>query len=398
MDVLRNPFAPGAGNQPPELAGRREILAQADIVLARAELGRHAKSFILIGLRGVGKTVLLVRIETMARERGMHAVLVESPEDKPLPRLIIPPLRQILLSLDRQGAISGQVKRSLRALRSFANGLKLKYGELEVGLDIDPEVGVADSGDLERDLADLIVEVGAAAKARKTVIALLMDEMQYLSEEHLSALIMAIHRANQRQLPVVLIGAGLPQLVGNMGRSKSYAERLFDFPSIGPLSNDDAAAAISGPIAHEEERIQGLAVQRIVERSQGYPYFLQVWGYQSWNHAPKSPIRRTDVEQAEPAVLRSLDEGFFRVRFDRLTPGEKSYLGAMAELGPGPHRSGDISEALRVKVQSVAPTRSSLIRKGMIYSPAHGDTAFTVPMFDEFLKRQIQRVSRARGS
>jgi hypothetical protein len=398
MDAVRNPFAPGAGNQPPELAGRREILEQAGTVLSRAEQGRHAKSFMLIGLRGVGKTVLLVRIEWMARERGLSAVLVESPEDKPLPQLIVPPLRQILLALDRKGALSEQVKRSLRSLRSFANSLKVKYGDIEVGVDIDPEVGVADSGDLERDLADLVAEVGAAAKARKTVVAILMDELQHLSEEHLSALIMAMHRTSQRQLPVVLIGAGLPQLVGNMGRSRSYAERLFDFPRIGPLSGKDAAAAIAEPIAHEHERIQKPAVQRIVERSQGYPYFLQVWGYQAWNQARRSPIRRDDVEDAEPAVLRSLDESFFRVRFDRLTPGEKKYLRAMAELGEGPHRSGDIAEALRVKVQSVAPTRSSLIRKGMIYSPAHGDTAFTVPMFDEFLKRQMPGFSQAPGS
>ncbi len=389
MDPVRNPFAPGAGNPPPELAGRREVIEQAEVLLSRAEQGRHAKSFMLVGLRGVGKTVLLVRIETMSRDRGLQVALVESPEDKPLPLLILPHLRQILLSLDLRGAFSEQVKRGLRALRSFANGIKLKYGDVEIGLEIDPEAGVADSGDFERDLADIVVAVGEAARSRKTVVVLLIDELQYLSEAHLSALIMAMHRTSQRQLPVVLIGAGLPQLVGNMGRSKSYAERLFDFPKIGPLAPKDSVTAIIGPIEKEGERIQKVAVERIIQKSHGYPYFLQVWGYQSWNAAAKSPIRVADIETAEKAVLKNLDESFFRVRFDRLTPGEKKYLRAMAERGPGPHRSGDIAETLGVKVQSVAPVRSSLIKKGMIYSPQHGDTAFTVPMFDEFLKRQL---------
>lgn len=393
MDEVRNPFAPGAGNPPPELAGRKDILAQADVVMSRAEQGRHAKSFLLVGLRGVGKTVLLVRIEARARERGFYAALVESPEEKPLPALLIPPLRQILLSLDRKSSLSEQARKGLRTLKSFANSVRVKYGDVEVGLDIDPEIGSADSGDLERDLADLFISIGEAAKSRGAVVTLLIDELQYLSESDLSALIMAMHRCSQRQLPVVLMGAGLPQLVGNMGRSKSYAERLFDFPRIGPLAKNDAETAIIEPIAKESEAIQKAAVEAIIKRSQGFPFFLQVWGYQSWNTAPQSPIRSKDVAASERLVLKNLDESFFRVRFDRLTPGEKKYLRAMAELGAGPHRSGDISEILGVKVQSVAPIRSSLIWKGMIYSPAHGDTAFTVPMFDEFLKRQMPSFS-----
>jgi len=398
MDPVRNPFAPGAGNQPPELAGRRDILDQAEIVLARAKLNRHAKSFLLVGLRGVGKTVLLVRIEQMACEEGLEAVLVESPEDRALPELLAAPLRKVLLSLDRRGALSETVKRGLRTLKSFAKSLKVTYGEVEIGLDIDPEPGVADSGDLERDLSDLLVATGEAAKARGTVVCLLIDELQYVNEQELSALIMGMHRVSQRQLPLVLVGAGLPQLVGNMGRSKSYAERLFDFPRVGPLTNNDAILAITEPIANEAERIQKAAVASIVKKSEGYPYFLQVWGYESWNTAANSPIKPDDVERAERKVLENLDSSFFRVRFDRLTPSEKRYLRAMAELGEGPHRSGDIADCLGVKVQSVAPTRSSLITKGMIYSPAHGDTAFTVPMFDRFLKRQMPDFNSIRGS
>jgi hypothetical protein len=348
----------------------------------------------LIGLRGVGKTVLLNRILQLAEDDGYKALLIEAHEDKSLPALIIPPLRQILLSLDQIGAVHEKVKRGLRVLRSFANGVRVKYGEIEIGLSIDPEKGTGDSGDIEADLPELLVAVGEAAAARKTAVCLLIDELQYISETELSALIMGIHKVTQRQLPLVLVGAGLPQLVGNMGRSKSYAERLFDFPEVGPLLPKDAQVALVEPIARAGEKIAGGAIKLIIEATRGYPYFLQEWGYHCWNVAGKSPISKRDVEAATPEILKNLDQSFFRVRFDRLTPTEKRYLRAMAELGPGPHRSGDIATLLKVKVQSVAPLRSGLIRKGMIYSPAHGDTAFTVPIFDEFLKRQMPRFDK----
>jgi hypothetical protein len=391
MDPVRNPFAPGAGTPPPELAGRHAIIELAETTLARVMQGRSAKSFMLIGLRGVGKTVLLVRIEELAHRLGYQSLLVEAHEDKSLPALLLPAVRQILLALDQLGALNEKVKRGLRTLRSFANAIKVKYGDLEIGIDIDAEQGVAASGDIELDLPQLMVAVGEAAAARKKAVALLLDELQYINEIELSALIMGMHKIAQRQLPVVLIGAGLPQLVGNMGRSKSYAERLFDFPEVGPLSAKDAEVALIEPIEREGEKIAKAAVREIVKASQGYPYFLQEWGYQCWNAAPKSPIRAEDVATATPIVLKKLDESFFRVRFDRLTPAEKGYLRAMAQLGPGPHRSGDIADKLGVKVQSVAPLRSGLIKKGMIYSPAHGDTAFTVPLFDTFMLRHTNR-------
>jgi hypothetical protein len=389
MDEARNPFAPGAGNAPPELAGRNEIIEQASVLLTRAKLGRHAKSFMLIGLRGVGKTVLLNKILDMALERGLHAQLVEAPEDKSLPELLVPALRRILIELNKQGPVSEVARRGLRVLVGFAKRLKVKYGDLEVGVDIDPESGVGDSGDLESDLPDLLVAVGEAAKARKTTVVLLIDELQYISELELSALIMGVHKTSQRQLPVVLVAAGLPQLVGNMGRSKSYAERLFDFPVVGPLNWDDARSAIADPIKHEKEAIADAAVKAIFDDTKGYPFFIQTWGYHAWNAAPRSPITRHHVAQARAKIQANLDSSFFRVRFDRLTPSEKRYLRAMAELGPGPHRSGEIARVLQVKVTSVAPTRSSLIKKGMVYAPSHGDTAFTVPLFDEFMKRQM---------
>lgn len=387
MDPVRNPFAPGAGNPPPELAGRQEILRRAEIVIERTLQGRHAKSFMLVGLRGVGKTVLLNRIGQLAEQRNLRWQLVESPEDKPLPELLVPALRKILLSLDTMTSIGNAARRGLRILGNFAKSVKLKYEGLELGVDV--EKGLADSGDLESDLTDLLVTVGEVAKTARTGVLLLIDELQYVGEGELSALIMAIHKTSQRQLPVILIAAGLPQLVANMGRSKSYAERLFDFPEVGPLAHADAVTAISEPISKEGEKIAKPAIEEIIRLTEGYPFFIQVWAYHCWNEAAKSPIALRDVQRAEPTVIKDLDESFFRVRFDRLTPSEKRYLRAMAELGPGPHRSGEVADALSVKVQSVAPTRNSLIKKGMIYSPRHGDTAFTVPLFDAFLKRQM---------
>lgn len=391
MDAIRNPFVPGAGTPPPELAGREAILEKARIALARIRQGRPSKSFLLVGLRGVGKTVLLNRIEETAAAEGYRALMIEAHENKSLPALLLPGLRHLLLSLDRMENISEQVKRGLRALKSFANGVKLTVNDLEIGLDIDPEVGVADSGDLEADLPDLLLAVGEAAKARGTSVAIIIDELQYLKSKELSALIMAIHKIAQKQLPLILIGAGLPQLVGMAGESKSYAERLFDYPVVDALGENDARDAIKGPVEREGERFEEAALDRIIDVTHGYPYFLQEWGYHVWNIAKASPITADVVDAAGRLAIERLDESFFRVRFDRSSPREKDYLTAMAQLGAGPHRSGDIAEKLGVGVQSVAPVRSSLIRKGMIYSPAHGDTAFTVPLFNEFLMRMMAK-------
>ena len=389
MDPLNNPFSPGAGNQPPELAGRGELLQQVEILLARVKAGRAEQSLLMVGLRGVGKTVLLNRVREMAEARGYQAVLIEAHENKPLPLLLVPALRQTLFALDRMASVSQKVKRGLRVLRSFIGNVKFKLGEAEFGLDIEPEKGTADSGDLETDLAELFVAVAEAAADRASAVAIIVDELQYLSETEMSALIMAIHRVSQRGLPLVLIGAGLPQLVGLAGQSKSYAERLFTFPEIGPLSAEDSARALQEPAASQGASYTPEALAEVYRVTQGYPYFLQEWGYQSWNLAPQPPIDLQVIRQTTQRSMQRLDQGFFRVRFDRLTPREKVYLRALAELGPGPQRSGDVAEQLGVKVQSIAPLRSSLIRKGMIYSPAHGDTAFTVPLFDQFMHRTM---------
>jgi hypothetical protein len=295
----------------------------------------------------------------------------------------------VLFALDRGEMVSEQVKRGLRVLKSFAFGLKLKIGEIELGMDLDPERGVADSGDLAVDLAELFSALGEAAKERGTAIAIIIDEMQCLSEEELSSLIMAVHRVSQKALPLIVIGAGLPQLRGKAGNAKSYAERLFDYPEVGQLTDEDAKSALQEPVRAEGVLFSDDALTEILRVTEKYPYFIQEWGYQSWNIATKSPIDMEIIRQATQSSIARLDQNFFRVRFDRLTPREKEYLRAMAELGSGAQRSGDVAEKLGVDVKSVAPLRNNLIRKGMIYSPAHGDTAFTVPLFGEFMKRII---------
>ena len=387
MDPLKNPFSPGAGSPPPELAGRGPLLDQARITLGRIKRGRPERSVLMVGLRGVGKTVLLNRIRELADELGFSSMLIEAHEGKSLGELLLPALRQVLIQLDRMAQISQKTKLGLRILKSFFNGLKVKFHDLEIGIEVDPETGIADSGNLESDLAQVFIALGEAASDRGHAIALIIDEMQYLSEKELSALIMAMHQISQRQLPVVLAGAGLPQLVGLAGRSKSYAERLFQFPEVGALDPIDAMLAVQVPVQEQGMQFSDDALQEIVRQTKGYPYFLQEWGYQAWNIASGSPIEIAVVKRATQESIRRLDANFFRVRFDRLTPREKEYLRALADMGDTTQRSGDIAERLNVKVQSIAPVRNGLIKKGIIFSPAHGDTAFTVPLFSEFMKR-----------
>jgi len=274
----------------------------------------------------------------------------------------------------------------LAALRGFASAFKISIGEVGIEVTAPP---AADSGNLEIDLPELLVTVGRAARAAETGVAILVDEVQYLGDEDLRALIVAMHRVSQGGLPVILFGAGLPQVAGLAGDAKSYAERLFDYPDVGPLPVEAARDAIKQPLVAEGVDIRDKALARIVAATHGYPYFLQEWGKHTWNVAGSSPIDADDVEAASHRATSALDQSFFRVRFDRLTPREQDYLRAMAELGPGPHRSGDIAKLLDRKVESLGPLRSGLIRKGMLWSPAHGDTAFTVPLFDEFMQREM---------
>jgi len=389
MDKISNPFSPGAGAPPPELAGRDGILEQARVLLGRVRARRPEKSFLLTGLRGVGKTVLLNEIERLARDGGYRTILVEAHEGKPLAVLLAPHLRRLLFELDRLAGVGHKARRGLAVLKSFVGAIRIKVGEIDIGVDIEPEPGAADSGDLEVDLPNLFTAVAEAAEERGSAVAILIDEIQYLGTSELSALIMAMHKMQQRQLPLVLIGAGLPILPGLAGESKSYAERLFSFPDVGPLAEPDAAKALREPIEEAGELIEPAALQEIYRMTKGYPYFLQEWGYQAWNHATLSPISIQVIRETTDVVTKRLDENFFRVRFDRLTPRERQYLRAMAELGPGPYRTGDIADNLHAKITTLGPVRASLIKKGMVYSPSHGEMAFTVPLFDEFIRRAM---------
>lgn len=387
MDPVINPYAPGAGTPPPELAGRDALRENIRIAVKRMRIGNAAKSLILVGLRGVGKTVLLDQMRKDVEALGALTLRIEAPEDRSLPALLAPQLRTTLLGLSKVDAARDLARKSLRALAGFAKALKLKYGDIEVGVDLEAEAGLADNGDLETDLSVLLQQVGLAAKSANTILVMFIDELQYVQEDELSALISAMHRCAQEKLPLTLVAAGLPQLVGRAGKAKSYAERLFDYPEIGPLSNSEASIALTRPAADLDVRFQDSAVDEIFRCTFGYPYFLQEWGKHVWDLAPSSPITKADVERASDVALAALDENFFRVRFDRCTPAERRYLRAMAELGPGPHRSGDIAQTLSQKVITLAPLRNRLIRKGMIWAPSHGDTAFTVPLFHDYLAR-----------
>ena len=389
MDPIKNPFSPGAGSPPPELVGRDPVLEQARILLGRVKQKKPEKSMLLTGLRGVGKTVLLNEIKRMADGYGYRTISIEAHEGKALGPLIAPYLRSLLYDLDRIAGTGDKVKRGLAVLRSFIGALKVTVGDVSIGLDIDPEKGSADSGDLEIDLPNLFVAIGEAAEDRNSAVAIFIDEIQYFSKKELGALIMAMHKVQQLQLPLVLLGAGLPILPGLAGESKSYAERLFNFPNIGALSQEDTAKALQEPAQEAGVAFENAALDEVFYLTKGYPYFLQEWGYVAWNLATTSPITLQVVRDAKKAVIPRLDENFFRVRFDRLTPSEKNFLRAIAELGPGAHRTGDIAEILKVKVTSLGPVRAKLINKGMIYSPAHGDMDFTVPLFDDFMIRAI---------
>ena len=387
MDPIRNPYAPGAGTPPPELAGRDATRETARIALERTRKSRSSKSLMLVGLRGVGKTVLLYRIRQDAETAGIYALPIEAPENRSLPAILAPQLRIALTKMSTREAARQHALRALHGLSGFLNALRVKYQDIEVSLDLAGEPGLADSGDLEADLSNLLEVAGSAAQADHTALALFIDELQYVKETELSALIMALHRTAQRQLPVIMLGAGLPSIRGNLGKAKSYAERLFDFHEISPLPPDAAAHSIAKPAYDEGVIICPDVLDAVVKQTGGYPYFLQEWGKQLWDVADASPITLDSVGQATQQAIDSLDASFFRVRFDRLTPAEKRYVRAMAQLGPGPHRSGDIATTLDRTVRSLAPIRNHLISKGAIWSPGHGDTAFTVPMFDGFMRR-----------
>jgi len=322
----------------------------------------------------------------LAEAIGYEQAQLEAPEGRPLAAYLVPALKSILLRLDRVEQAKAWAGEAMAALRGFAGAFKVSVGDVKLGLSKPVR---ADSGNLEVDLPDLLVSTARAAQAAGTSVVLLIDEVQYLAEDELRGLIVALHRIAQKGLPMILFGAGLPQLAALAGEAKSYAERLFDFPAVGALEPEAAAQAIADPIREEGAAITEEALAEIVRLTEGYPYFLQEWGKHTWQQAMGPEISLNDVLAATQTARAALDSNFFRVRFDRLTPREQAYLNAMAELGAGPHRSGAIAEAMGLKVERTGPLRSGLIRKGMVWSPTHGMTAFTVPMFDTFMRRAM---------
>ena len=389
MNPITNPYNPGAGTPPPELAGRDELREKVRICIERLRIGNSAKSLILVGLRGVGKTVLLDRMRSDAEGTGIQTLRIEAPENKSLPAMLAPELRKALLRMSTIASAKEVSQRALRALAGFAKGLKLKFADIEVGFDYEPEPGLADNGELESDLTALLVQTGEAAKAAGTVMVMFVDELQYVKESQLAALISALHRCAHLRLPITLVGAGLPQLLALAGEAKSYSERLFEYPQVDKLNTAAALDALRKPAQQLGVDYTDEAALAIVVKTQGYPYFLQEWGKHTWDLATSSPITLDVVQTATQLTIAGLDESFFKVRLERTTPSERRYLRAMADLGPGPHRSGDIANQLQKTVNTQAPVRSSLIRKGIVWSPTHGDTAFTVPLFHEYLLRTV---------
>lgn len=387
MDPRRNPYTPGAGTPPLELAGRDEIIAQAQVTLDRIKDGRPGRSVLLLGLRGVGKTVLLNRIYNLADERGYFTIRMEAPEGGELAARSYPDLKRILIRLSAAQNLRDKVARAGIAMRNFASIFKLSFEGFDFGAA--PAEALADSNDLERDFAEVLRAVTEASKAAGRPVAMFIDEIQYLRPKELAALALACHEAAQRQLPFVLYGAGLPQIAKLAGDAKSYSERLFEFPAVGPLTDAAARRAITEPAGREGVTFAPDAVDDILRQTLNYPYFLQEWGSAVWNTAAAAPITFDDVQAALHRIIPHLDASFFRVRFDRCKPVQQKYLRAMAELGPGPHQTGAIAAVLGCEPSQVAATRAQLIALGMIWSQRHGETAFTVPLFDQFMKRAI---------
>lgn len=387
MDPFANPFAPGAGSRPPELAGRDAILEAAKISCGRAINGRSARSLMLLGLRGTGKTVLLSEIGRIAEAEGLLVSKVEAPEETNLANLLYPEMRKVSRSLSGIEEAKHFASRALAGLRNFASVFNIEVAGVNVGVDPTPEPGLAESGDIQHDLPDLFGQIGRAAQAANKGWVLLIDEVQYLSQKDLSGLIVALHRMSQDGLPIVFVGAGLPQVARLAGDAKSYAERLFSYPAVGALDKEAASKAIEKPINDQKATISQEALTTVFDMTKGYPFFLQELASFSWNNAQGPQINENDVQASYTETIKSLDDGFFRVRLDRLTKAEVQFVTSMAALGNGPYPVSDIAKAMGRTQKSIGPARASIIFKGMIYSTDHGYLDFTVPLFADFIRR-----------
>jgi hypothetical protein len=387
VDAVSNPYSPGAGTRPPALVGREEQIDAMDVSLQRLLKGRDGRSQMLTGLRGVGKTVMLNEFEVLAESRGFFHEHIEVSEDGDLAPRLAAAFRRVLLAMDARKRIGERVKRALGVLKAFS--LRLPNGP-EIYIDVDAVFGPADSGDLATDLSGLFVELGEVARDNGTGVLITIDELHYVNLHVLEALVMGLHRAAQLQLPITIAGAGLPSLATLTGEAKSYAERMFIFPIIGSLPPGEAREALTVPAADEGVFWEESALKEVLRVTSGYPYFLQEFGKQAWNIATgPDRITEEDVRLSLPVATAELDDGFFRVRTGRTTDAERLYLRAIAELGPGPARSGEVARLLGKASPALGPTRDGLIKKALCYSPRYGEVDFTVPMFDAFMKRWI---------
>lgn len=381
-----NPYTPNAGARPPALVGRDDLLESFEVLLDRLRRGHSEQSMLITGLRGVGKTVLLTSFEERARERDWTTVEAEITKSTDFGARMAQLVRRALFQLAPKVRWKEQARRAAAVLKSFQITVTTS-GALSAGLDLEAAEGLADSGQLDDDLTDLLLALGEAAAEQDNGVAFLIDEVQFLATHELEALIAALHKTVQRQLPITLVGAGLPQLPRLAGEAKSYAERLFKFPQIGRLSPAEAMQALVDPVERLDVFYEQPAVEAIVDYTEGYPYFLQEYGSVLWDLAEASPITAADVDNARDAVEAKLDGSFFRVRAERSTEAELRYMRAMAELGPEAQQSKDVAALLERTSEQMAPTRARLIDKGLLYTPGHGLAAFTVPQFDRFMRR-----------
>lgn len=396
MNPLICPYAPGAGASPPELAGLDTLLESARIATARVRLGRQAKGLVMIGPHGAGKTVLLDRMRSDLEQDGIHTVGMTAAPGRSLPAMLVPGLHRALQGLTQRGHDPAPGKRALCALAGFVTGLKASYGDIDIHLDASPEPGLADNGDLEHDLRVLLQLAGSAAQAAGTALVLLVDQMHEMEDNQLGALIGALHHCGQQRVPVTLIATGLPSLPGRMGQVRSYAERQFDFPVLGALDDDAARNALVAPARRLGVEFTPEAIQKILVATQGYPYFLQMWGKHCWSVAQASPISSEDVETASAGAIADLDAYFFSVHLEELTAAENTYLNAMAQLGPGPHRPEEIAVALGRDATCLDATRARLIAKGIAWRVHDGDIDFAMPLLDAYLRRISQPGDGAR--
>lgn len=390
MDPVANPYTPNAGERPDVLAGRDDQLSTFSMLLERVARGRSARSMIITGLRGVGKTVLLGQFRETALELGWSVLdhEVSKHDEAGFRRQFAMHLRTTLFDLAPRARWTERFRKAAAAIASFTITVD-QSGQFQAGMNVDAIEGLADHGDLSMDLTDVLVSIGEAAKEKGSGVVILLDEVQFLTRPQLESLILALHKTVQRSLPVVLVGAGLPQVPELAGDAKSYAERLFTFPKIENLSAIDAQRALQEPARLVGADYDDEAVDLAFTMTGGYPYFIQELGWAAWNVADTSPITKDDVVDATDHYLAKLDSSFFSVRLDRATDLQTAYLRAMAELGPEPQKAADVAALLERESTQLGPTRAELIDMGLLYTPSHGYAAFTVPQFDQFMRRAL---------